>query len=203
LALLLPVTERLELGSRIIGLATVAVLLSAVWDASGKGRSLLVASILALPSILSQLANVAFDVNTGVKVFAQASTAAFLAFVIWHIMLDIRSRDRVDADTLRGAICVYLLLALFWAVLYFIVFLIDPAAFDIPTGLSQVAVNNPFAVMSYFSLVTLTTLGYGDVTPLTSAARSLSTAEAVVGQLFVAIAIAQLVAMHIAHRKSS
>jgi hypothetical protein len=64
------------------------------------------------------------------------------------------------------------------------------------------ATHGELHLFSYFSLVTLSTLGYGDITPLTPLARSLSSLEAVVGQLYIAVLIARLVGMHIAQKQS-
>lgn len=95
---------------------------------------------------------------------------------------------RAIGDRLFGAIALYLLLGVIWATLYALVASTVPDAF---------AGNLPkHATMfdwGYFSLVTLTTVGYGDITPVAHVARSLATLEALIGQLYPAIIIARLV----------
>ena len=93
---------------------------------------------------------------------------------------------------IMGAICVYFLIGLIWADVFFILETLQPGSFQIPP--EQVGQ----ATLDYFSYVTLTTLGYGDITPISAPARSLSLLEAMMGQLYLAVLIARLVGIHIA-----
>jgi hypothetical protein len=83
----------------------------------------------------------------------------------------------------------YLLAALMWAFVYTFLELIDPASFNIDMSRSQ----DYLLVFQYFSFVTLTTLGYGDITPVTEVAKAITVLEAVVGQLYLVVAVAWLV----------
>ena len=90
-----------------------------------------------------------------------------------------------------------------WAFGYGLVELHEPGSFDLPAIVGEPAgADRHMASFVYFSFVTLTTLGYGDVTPVGSAARTLALLEALVGQLFLAILVARLVALQIAHGDS-
>jgi hypothetical protein len=104
----------------------------------------------------------------------------------------------VTAHRIQGAVVVYLLVGLIWAAAYEIVFYFDPQAFAFANGVR----GQGFGVhgLVYFSYVTLATLGYGDITPLHPAARSLAVSEAFVGQLYPAILIARLVSLEIESR---
>jgi hypothetical protein len=99
-------------------------------------------------------------------------------------------RGHAISDRVFGAIVLYLLLGVIWAIAYALVYRTVPHAFagqlDHPEG---------FGDWAYFSLVTLTTLGYGDITPVARAARSLATFEGLIGQLYPAIIIARLVSL--------
>jgi hypothetical protein len=99
----------------------------------------------------------------------------------------------------QGAISIYLLAALAWAYAYEIVHVLDPTAFSI--GAASGATPN-LALFRFFSFETLTTLGYGDVLPVGSIARTLAAMEALFGQLFPAVMIARLVSLEIAERTS-
>jgi voltage-gated potassium channel Kch len=68
-----------------------------------------------------------------------------------------------------------------------------------PQSASTFSSGSSFANFIYYSFVTLTTLGYGDIVPVSPHARALSSLEAVIGQLFIAVLIARLVGMHIVH----
>ena len=109
---------------------------------------------------------------------------------------------------IQGAVAFYLLLGLAWAGAYELIELRWPNAF-VPTtsaAMSQSAAMNhnddPTARFVYFSFVTLTTVGYGDITAAHPFARSLVTLEALIGQLFPAILLARLVSMELYHRQA-
>lgn len=100
----------------------------------------------------------------------------------------------VSLHRVQGAVAGYLLLGLAWAAAYAFVEAIAPGAFA--TARPEELPNRPFI---YFSFVTLTTVGYGDITPVHHAARSLALLEALTGQLYPAILIARLVTLHTQH----
>jgi len=105
----------------------------------------------------------------------------------------------VDANRILGAIAVYLLIGLIWAVVYSAVNELDPGAFN---GTEPGEWRHNFAELVYFSFVSLTTLGYGDISPDTPFTRFLVYLEAIFGQLYLAIMIAGLVGIRIAHATS-
>jgi hypothetical protein len=94
---------------------------------------------------------------------------------------------RITLDTVSGGIAAYLLLALAWAVSFHLIDILSPGSFT-------AALSHDFGASLYFSLVTITTLGYGDIAPVASHARIWTVLEAVVGLLYVAVIIARLVA---------
>lgn len=101
---------------------------------------------------------------------------------------------KVDADTIKGGICVYLLLGITWMGIYRLVYEFDPYAFSVQFGATW--------EFMYFSFTTLTTLGYGDITPVSSFAMMLTNLEAMAGQLFLAIFVARLVGLHIVNNQN-
>jgi hypothetical protein len=100
----------------------------------------------------------------------------------------------VTVHRILGAVAVYLLLGLIWAQAYQLVWLAHPGAF---TGALDDAAANPWV---YFSIVTLTTTGYGDILPAHASARALANLEALIGQLYPAILLARLVSLEVARR---
>jgi hypothetical protein len=113
------------------------------------------------------------------------------------------SHEAVTADTVRGTLCIYLLLGFLWWSAYSIIDILDPAAFHFPEeteatrmATAELADEGGRPHLLYFSFVTLTTLGYGDITPVNSKALSLALLEAIIGQLFVAVTIARVVGIH-------
>jgi hypothetical protein len=120
-----------------------------------------------------------------------------LALVIAQVFRD----GPVTAHRIRGAIVIYLLLAVMWAFTYQVVALTIPHAFRLPEGMTA---GDPDALrreLIYFSVVTLTTTGYGDIIAVHPVARTLVMLEALVGQLYPAIVLAWLVSLAIMHKK--
>ena len=113
----------------------------------------------------------------------------FVFLIIIAIGLRIIHEERVNGDVIRGGICIYFLLGIFWFFMYRIIVFFDPAAFSMS---EEVNTSNLF----YFSFTTLTTLGYGDITPVNPFAMTLTNAEALVGQIYPAIVIAKLVSLY-------
>lgn len=95
----------------------------------------------------------------------------------------------VDAEELCAVMSAYILLGVMWAAAYSILNALDPAAFN----LSPKDAEAPWNALLYFSFVTLTTLGYGDITPVSPLARAWSGAEAMTGTVYLAVLVAHLV----------
>ena len=111
----------------------------------------------------------------------------------------IRSK-RVSADTIFGAVAVYLLFGVIVAMLFYFLNNIAPGSVIASVGEATNLVEryDQFSDILYFSFVTLTSVGYGDLTPIGPAARGLAMFEGVVGQLYLAVLIARLVGIHVA-----
>jgi len=102
----------------------------------------------------------------------------------------------VDMNRIAGAISVYMLIGLIWASLYFALSLIEPKAFEGVAELTDYNLsltNTAYLDLLYFSYVTLSTLGYGDVTPVSRAAQSLAYLEAICGVMYVAVLISAMI----------
>ena len=130
------------------------------------------------------------------RIAGQAFGIAFYSYVSWTILRHVIRARVVVADTLYGAASVYLLLALAWALAYAILDTLSPGAFAGP--------HTPLAWddFVYFSVVTVTTLGYGDMLAVTPGARSLVMLEVVVGVFYTTVVLARLVGLYIAQTTS-
>jgi hypothetical protein len=123
---------------------------------------------------------------------------AFFSMLAGVIMVQVFREGRINFHRIQGAVCVYLLLGVIWSGCYRLVIQFDPSAFNLPPSADDNAVMSRLV---YFSFVTLTTLGYGDVTAVNPVAQSLALLEALTGQLFPAVLIARLVAMEVSHHE--
>ena len=119
---------------------------------------------------------------------------ALLAFAIVTVLVRVLRDERVTLNTVYGAVCVYFLLVLFWAFIFILIEQLEPGSFS-GIGGSGEEVSD----FLYFSMVTHTTLGYGDITPVSGLPRSLAALEAFLGQVFLVGTVARLVALQVAH----
>ncbi len=115
----------------------------------------------------------------------------FLVHMLIMIWTHIEMENEVTLDLIMAAACAYILLGMIWAYAYFFLESFHPGSFNIIENSTDDLVD-----FNYYSFVTLTTVGYGDILALTRAARALSIFEAITGQLYLAIMISRLVGMH-------
>jgi hypothetical protein len=132
-----------------------------------------------------------------------AGESLFLTLVAMIILSDLFKVTKVSGDTLAGAVCVYLLIGLIWSYLYLLVEICVPGSFSFTQGDArlQLWVAKEFYPFFYLSLVTLTTVGYGDLLPVGTMARTLATLEGILGQVYLTILVARLVGMHLVHQQ--
>ena len=123
----------------------------------------------------------------------------FFSFAIFYSSRQVFLEGEVDFNKIIGAVCIFFMLAVLWAILYQFVEVLTPGSF---THVSLGPEYAEFQRLVYFSLVTLTTLGYGDTTPATPLAGVLAALEAVVGVFYIAILVAALVADFMATRNA-
>jgi hypothetical protein len=125
----------------------------------------------------------------------------YIAFLLAMVAVQVFGEGRVTRHRVRGAIVVYLLLGALWALLYQVVALTIPQAFRLPEGIIAGDPDALQRMMTYFSFITLTTTGYGDITAVHPVARTLVMLEALVGQLYPAIVLGWLVSLAVMHQK--
>ncbi len=197
----LPFMSDLRAGVIVLRIATSLLLLAAVYTASERRWQFILAIVLALPVIGTQLAPSLFG-EDWTLVLRLGMSALLLVYIAVLIAVFLLKQDRVSADTILGGINVYLLFAIGFMFLHAFVEILKPGSYQYQgESLSVVLKGHPeveaLAFLLYFSVVTMTTLGYGDISPAVPAARMLCSLEAVIGQLFVAVFIARLVSLHI------
>jgi hypothetical protein len=123
----------------------------------------------------------------------------FLGFVAVMILRAILTQGSISLDSIFGAICAYLLLGMAWGSLYSVIEVLQPGSFQ-ATGKLADSVKSAEArgpVLVYYSFVTMTTVGYGDITPVSPPARTLSWLEAMMGQFYIAVLVAFLVGIRV------
>jgi hypothetical protein len=137
-------------------------------------------------------------------VLALALDTVLLSYLILLISADVFTTTEVDADTICGSVSVYLLISGVFASVYSILILIEPSSFFLPEAPIGADVSlGPDRLMAYFSLITITTVGYGDITPQSELARSLANLEAIIGQVYLTVLVARLIGRHLTNVASN
>jgi hypothetical protein len=124
-------------------------------------------------------------------------------FITWHLLRGVLRQKEITSETISMSISVYLLLGFTWGLFYIVLHHVQPLAFSLgssPTPISDE--QKVFPVLIYFSLTTLSTIGFGDITPVTLQARYAAVAEGITGQFYLAILVARLVGMQMSQSAS-
>ena len=174
--------------------------LAGLYVAGGRRTASRVALFLVVPVIAIQWTSRLLGTPEFEEV-RLAMSATFLIFTTAVVLQFLFRQERVTADSILGGINVYLLLGIAYAVLHALVETVTPGSYTVGgvgvTELLARAGSEGFSELVYFSFVTFTTLGYGDIVPANSVSGMLSASEAVVGQLYVAIFVARLVSLQV------
>ncbi len=99
-------------------------------------------------------------------------------------------KGEVDSNKIIGSLSLYMLIGLMFTTIYLMILIFDPDAFN---GIKITEWEHSFFSVAYFSFVTLTTLGYGDISPATPIAKFFVTLEAVTGVFYMAIFVSSLI----------
>lgn len=200
LFLTLPMVRDMPGGRLRFSLLFALVLISAIYVNSVR-RWLLVAgaSLGAAAIVLGAIAEVTGD--PAIRVVSSSFALVLVALTILMMLNTLIRTRRVSRDTIVGGVCVYLMLGLGFAIAYQICLAIEPNVLHkggVPLGELVERADHETVQILYYSFVTLTTLGFGDITPVAEHIQLLTIVEAVVGQLYVAIFIARLMGLFIA-----
>lgn len=138
------------------------------------------------------------------QIFILAANGLALFFLLLLTFLILHQALREGPATshrIMGAVAAYLLLGMIWSLAYYLIALLVPGAFYFQKSPVLGDVESIQAQLFYFSFITLTTIGYGDIAPVHPLARMLGILEGITGQLFPVILIARLVALHVQTRE--
>src|SRR5213596_1545401 len=189
-----PFVEEIEGGELIVSGLFSLVLLAGVVAVADSKRILVIAIVLAIPAIAGRWMNHFRPDLIPPAVFLVAGLI-LIAFVVGNLLRFVLRAPSVNTEVLCASISAYLMLGLMWTIAYWLVDQLTPGgAFSFNTNAGRQSMNGFNAL--YFSFVTLSTVGYGDITPLSRIARWLAALEAMTGLLYVAVLIARLVSLY-------
>ena len=120
----------------------------------------------------------------------------FFAYITFQLLRGVLRQREISAETICMSISVYLLMGLTWGFLFALIYDRHPNAFSFPASTAPLTERTIPPTLTYFSFTTLSTIGFGDITPVTMQARYAAVAEGITGQFYLAILVARLVGMH-------
>jgi hypothetical protein len=200
--LVAPFTGVGTLSNRALNLFVILALVGVV-RASWPGREMTVlAALLALIALFPTF-GVWPDASTP-GVASHAASLMFILLVITAVLSQVLTTEYVTLDTVVGAASVYLLIGLMWGTIYALLEFWWPGSFKFPSTFQPAAPTTLIPLMKdtiilYYSFETLTTVAYGDILPATPPARFFSVAEALTGQLYLAVLVARFVGLQVTH----
>ena len=189
-----PFVEEIKGGDLIVSILLSLVLISAVFAVASRRSTLIIALLLLIPALVGRWINYFRPELVPPAIFLTAGLV-LIAFVVANLLRFILRAPSVNADVLCASISAYLMLGLLWTMAYWLVDQLTPGAFSFNTTSGRKETMAGFNAF-YFSFITLSTVGYGDITPVSKVARMLATTEAITGLLYVAVLISRLVSLY-------
>lgn len=193
-----PFIEALPQGRHIESVLATFVLAASIPAVGASRRSLIATALLATPIAFAYWFQLHRAEGTAYRIFILVFIT-FLGFVMVRLLRFIFRAPKVTSEVLFAGISIYLLLGQLWAAAYTLTARLLPGSFvHSSTGSGPL---EGFEAL-YFSLTTLTTAGFGDITPASPTARMLAMMEAVTGTLYLTVLISRLVSLHVATGES-
>ena len=181
----------------LYGLISI-VLVTGIYAVRANRRWTVLSAALGLITLLSMWMTVAFPDIFLLRAIWTLAQIGFFGWVTLGLFARILSSKRITRDTLLASATVYFLLAITWAALFQLLELLQPDSFQI-AGQPEAVVSTD--VLIYFAQVTLSSVGYGEITPVTPLARSLAALLAMTGQLYLAVLVAILIGIYLSNGK--
>lgn len=180
-------------GREFVTIAFTFVFLAGLYAVRGERRTLVVGLVLVIPALVTGWASYAVE-SRALFAVSRALEALFLFYVTAVILRHVMTESEITGDTIYGSAAAYLMIGIAFGVIYAWLEAFAPGSLRglAPAGGAGTS-GRGFWEFIYFSLVTMTTLGYGDIIPVSDEARSLATLEAVAGQFYVAVLVARIV----------
>ena len=188
-----PFLGSLPQGALIISALLTLVLIAGVVVVGARRATLVLAVLLLIPGLVARWVNY-FHPDTMPPGVHLVAGMLLLGLVAVEFLRFILRAPRVTAQVLEAGISTYLVFGLLWTLAYMLVGQVDPNAFTFSESSAGHSMDSFNAL--YYSLVTLTTMGYGDIVPVSRAARMLAVSEATTGVMYMSILIARLVGMY-------
>jgi hypothetical protein len=194
------VAPRIANRTAISEMTVIIILAAALIEVVRARRRALLLPVIGASAIMARVVAI-FRGDTAVLNSAVISlTELLFVILIWHLLHDVLSGKRSTGERVYGALCAYLFIGMLFALLFAHMEFRVPGSFHLagePISALPVGESATMPIFTYYSFVTLVTLGYGDIVPVTEHARSVAWLEALIGQLYLAVMVATLVGLKV------
>jgi len=186
-------------GQHFVTASLIVVLAVGVWSMRAERRSYTIGVGLVLAVVIVSVLSLVFD-RTGLSELHLIFLLVYLVVTTWLAAKQVLFSGQIDGNKIVGSVCIFLLLGLIWALTYLLLLAINPASFS---GVAEADWYDNFSPLVYYSFVTLTTLGYGEITPALPITRFFAYAEAITGQFYMAILVASLIGARLSNKNTA
>jgi len=193
-----PIVENYLVATLVLNLFFMLIIFSGVIAISDTRRPLLISLGLALLAVVFRWAHYFYQFDLWL-ILEHSGNILFWAYIAVRMLKFILSQSNITAELIYAAVAVYFIFGLAWASVYQVIEISNPSSFSMSNA--EASTQNFIFQMWYFSMVTLTTLGYGDISPITMTARVFVVLEAIMGQFYLAVLIASLIGRRVAQDK--
>jgi len=197
-----PIISTLPAADILINLLMSAMLFSAVYVINRQSK-MFTSTIILLGVTLVLFWGDFFNLFSFSRPASSVILCLYLGLLSFSIAKIIFSARNVTPALISGALCLYLIFGMFWGSLYYFLELLQPGSFAGNLLANPEKYSDLLHYFQYFSFVTLTTLGYGDILPQTEIATAFCQIEAIIGQFFMAVLVARFVGIQIAQEFST
>ena len=198
LILITPLFEGFFKLATLLDIFITVIFLSSLYAISQKGQSFRIAVGLLLP-VIAGMWLIYFVHIPYLSLVGDCCSILFFAFTIIIILSSLFREDEVTLDVIYSSVAVFLLMALMWTFIFDVIEYLQPGSFLVTASPSQGSRIH----FIYYSFVTITTVGYGDILPVSLTARAFSIVEMVVGQIYLVVLVARLVGINITQSMSN
>ena len=191
LTALYPFLDKTATGMIILQALNSCMLILIIYTLAIRRTAYYMALIIVIPALILGWANIILDIPL-LEIVSGISLIAVYALTVLILFRDLFSEGEITEDTVYGAICTYLLFGHMWGTAYYTISNLDPGAFLFNLTAYPGGTLQQFDLL-YFSFITLTTTGYGDIVPTLGIVKMLALFETVIGTIFIAVFMARLV----------
>ena len=143
-----------------------------------------------------------FSDETTILVVTNFTSCTYLALVTLLIAGSVTRQRNISTDTVMGGLCVYVLMGVFWTILFVNVEIIHPGSFSFGVHGRHPGTDEAYSLLMFYSYVTLLTIGYGDVIPISAMAQNLTILEGLIGQFYLIFFMASLVGLYVKRQQN-